>query len=71
MTTTMFIHVLHPQVMMTLRCPLLPQATTCGSTIYKPQLVDKRAGLSCYEPLFVMLGGVLQYEPQFVLSTQD
>jgi len=53
----MLIHVLHPW-MITLRYPLLPQATTRGSTIYKPQLIDIRAGLSCYKPPFVMSGGV-------------
>jgi len=53
----MFIHILRLQ-MMTLRYPLLPQATTCGPTIYKSQLVDTCVGLSYYEPLFVTLVGV-------------
>ena len=57
MVTNIFIHVLHLQ-MMTLRHPLLPQATTRGSTIYKPQLVKTRARLSCYRPHSVTLGGV-------------
>ena len=43
----MFIHVLHLQ-MITLKDPSLPQATTCGSTIYKPQPVETRARISCY-----------------------
>ena len=51
------IHILYLQ-MITLRYPLLPQATTRGSTTYKPQLVDTRARLSCYEPPSVTSGRV-------------
>ena len=38
---------------------MLSQATTRGSTIYKPLLVDSHVGLSCYEPPSVTPGGVL------------
>jgi len=44
--------------MMNLRYALLPQVTTRGSAIYKPQLVETCAGITCYGPHFVTPGGV-------------
>jgi len=55
--------------MMILRYPLLPQATTRGSTIYKPQLVDTRVGLSCYEPPVVTPSGVPNIDRGLLLDS--
>ncbi|QCD99524.1 hypothetical protein DEO72_LG9g1472 [Vigna unguiculata] len=49
MATTTFIHLLH-LLMMNLRHHLLPQATTRGSTIYKPQPIETCARITCYRP---------------------
>ena len=68
MATTKFIHILHLN-MMILRYPLLPQATTRGSTIYKPQLVDTRVGLSCYEPPVVTPSGVPNIDRGLLLDS--
>jgi len=57
MATTMSIHSLHPQ-MMTLRLPLSPQATTRGSISTSHNSHITHAGLSCYEPPSITLGGV-------------
>jgi len=70
MDITMYIQILHTRIII-LRWHLLPQAITRGSTIYKSQLVETRAGKIMLRTTLRNARWSSQYEPQFVLSTQD